>query len=289
MSAQVIQIVQGTPEWHAHRRGLRNASETPAVLGISPWMTPYQLWLAKTGRSTPEPNEAMRRGTSLEPLARHAYEVETGHVMQPLVLQDGEYAASLDGVTLDGELIVEIKCPYKGQASSLWQAIEAGEVPEHYRMQVQHQLMVSGAALAHLWVFDGKVGLLREIKPEPQAVEVIRAGWGAFVPYLVGDTPPPLGERDTRERKDAAWQQAAAAFLTVKREADDAASRLEAARTALAGLASHPKEVGAGVAVTRFWKAGSVDYKKVPQLKAVDLAAYRGPAREEVRVSVTAP
>lgn len=287
MSAQVIQIVQGTPEWHAHRRGLRNASETPAVLGISPWMTPYQLWLAKTGRCAPEPSEAMRRGTSLEPLARHAYEVETGHVMQPLVLQDGEYAASLDGVTLDGELIVEIKCPYKGQASSLWQAIEAGEVPEHYRMQVQHQLMVSGAALAHLWVFDGKVGLLREIRPEPPAVDVIRAGWEAFVPYLGGDTPPPLGERDTRERKDAAWQQAAAAFLAAKREADEAASRLDAARAALAGLATHPKEVGAGVAVTRFWKAGSVDYKKVPQLKTVDLSAYRGPAREEVRVSVT--
>lgn len=288
MSAQVISIVQGTPEWLAHRRGLRNASETPAVLGISPWVTPYQLWLAKTGRATEEPNEAMRRGTALEPLARHAYEVETGHVMQPLVLQDGEYAASLDGVTLDGELIVEIKCPYKGQASSLWQALEAGEVPEHYRMQIQHQLMVSGAALAHLWVFDGKAGLLREIRPEPQAVGAIHAGWEAFVPFLTSDTPPPLGERDTRERRDAAWQQAAAAYLAAKREADQAASRLEAARSALTGLATHPKEVGAGVAVTRFWKAGGIDYKKVPQLRSVDLALYRGPAREEVRVSAAA-
>ena len=56
----------------------------------------------------------MRNGTALEPLARHAYEVETGNVMQPLVLQDGLYSASLDGMTLEGDLIVEIKCPYKG-------------------------------------------------------------------------------------------------------------------------------------------------------------------------------
>jgi hypothetical protein len=30
--------------------------------------------------------------------------------MQPLVLVDGEYSASLDGLTLGSERIVEIKC-----------------------------------------------------------------------------------------------------------------------------------------------------------------------------------
>jgi putative phage-type endonuclease len=170
----IIQLVQGSPEWHAHRRALRKASETPAVLGLSPWVTPYQLWLLKTGRAEPTVNAAMRNGTALEPLARHAYEVETGHVMQPLVLQDGLYSASLDGMTLDGDLIVEIKVPYKGQASALWQAVEAGEVPAHYRAQIQHQLMVSGAAQAHLWVFDGQRGLRHSITPEPTMADTIR-------------------------------------------------------------------------------------------------------------------
>ena len=143
--SQIVQLVQGSEAWHAHRRGLRNASETPAVLGLSPWVTPYQLWLLKTGRAEQAVNSAMQRGTALEPLARHAYEVETGLVMQPLVLQDGLYSASLDGMTLDGDLIVEFKVPYKGQASALWQAVEAGDVPAHYAAQIQHQLMVSGA------------------------------------------------------------------------------------------------------------------------------------------------
>jgi hypothetical protein len=40
--------------------------------------------------------------------------------------------------------------------------------------------------------------------------------------------------------------------------------------------------------VTRSWKAGSIDCKKVVQLKVVDLERYRGKAREEVRVSVAA-
>jgi len=37
--------------------------------------------------------------------------------------------------------------------------------------------------------------------------------------------------------------------------------------------------------VTRFWKVGNVDYKKVPALKDMDLSLYRGKAREEVRVT----
>lgn len=285
MSAQIIPLVQGSAEWLAHRRQLRNASETPAVLGASPWQTPYQLWLVKTGRAEVEATEVMRRGTALEPAARHAYEIETGNVMQPLVLQEGHYSASLDGMTLGGDLILEIKAPYKGQASSLWQAVEGGEVPLHYRLQVQHQLMVSGAGMGHLWVFDGQRGLLREIAPCRADFEAIRAGWEAFAPFLATDTPPPLGERDTRERKDAAWREAAQAFTQAKVMADKAAEQAEQARAALVDLARHPRETGGGVTVTRYWRAGNVDYKAVPELKGVDLSRYRGKAREEVRVS----
>ena len=52
-------------------------------------------------------------------------------------------------------------------------------------------------------------------------------------------------------------------------------------------LAEHAREQGAGVTVTRFWKAGNVDYKKVIELRGVDLEAYRGKAREEVRVTTS--
>jgi putative phage-type endonuclease len=114
MSATIVQLVQGSDAWLAHSRNLFNASETPAVLGISPWQTPYQLWLVKTGRAETEVTAPMRRGTALEPQARLAYEEKTGLVMQPLVLQDGRFSASLDGMTLAGDLIVEIKVPVQG-------------------------------------------------------------------------------------------------------------------------------------------------------------------------------
>jgi len=50
-------------------------------------------------------------------------------------------------------------------------------------------------------------------------------------------------------------------------------------------LAAHPREQGAGVSVTRYWKAGNIDYERVVELRGVDLEQYRGKGREEVRVT----
>ena len=283
----IIQLKQGSQEWLDYRLKMRNASETAAVLGKSPWLTPYQLWLNKTGRATTKTTAAMQHGTDMEPSARAAYEAQTGEVMQPLVLQAGLYSASLDGMDLDGKLIVEIKCPYRGTESALWKEALAGNVPPYYQLQVQHQLYVAGAAIAHFWVFDGRQGLVIPIERDEAAMEVIRGGWEAFQVYLDSDTPPPLTDADTVVREDADWHSAAAAFAEAKRTVDAADAVLAQAREALVALAQRPKETGAGVSVTRFWKAGNVDYKRVPELKGVDLDKYRGKVREEIRVSVS--
>ena len=36
---KIVKLMQGSAEWHEHRRKHRNASETPVVLGVSPWLT----------------------------------------------------------------------------------------------------------------------------------------------------------------------------------------------------------------------------------------------------------
>lgn len=286
--ASVVQLTQGSPEWHAYRLGRRNASESAAVLGLSPWMTPYELWLLKTGRSETKVTHAMQRGTDMEPLARAAYEAQTGLIMQPLVLQAGEYSASLDGVTLEGDLILEIKCPVRGTRSDLWQDVQGGVVPEHYAVQVQHQLMVAGANEAHLWVFDGLKGVLQTIGRDEIVMQRIRAGWDNFQQYLRGDIPPPLTDADTVLRDDGPWTKAAKAFTEAKKAADMADAALALARDELVALACHPREQGAGVTVTRYWKSGNVAYAKIPALQGLDLTLYRGKARAEVRVSTSA-
>jgi len=76
------------------------------------------------------------------------------------------------------------------------------------------------------------------------------------------------------------------AFTSAKLAADLADQAVATARDALVALAKHPKEQGSGVSVTRYWKAGAVNYKAVPELKGVNLEKFRGKLREEVRVTV---
>jgi len=286
MMSFIVKLVQGSPAWHEHRAKYRNASETAIVMGESPWQTPYQLWELRTGRRQQVVNAAMARGTALEPLALVTYEAMSGNVMQPLVLIDGEYSASLDGLNFEGDLLVEIKCPYKGQGSSLWQQVAAGEIPAHYRWQLEHQFMVSKAAKGHLYVFDGSEGLLLEVTPCPERWDAMRSAWDAFMLCIRTDTPPALMERDKVMRTDGEWQTAAAFYVQLKVEADALAERLDGAKEALLGLAEHPSEAGFGVAVTRFWKQGNVDYKRVPELNGIDLNMYRQKGRFETRVTV---
>lgn len=284
MSA-ILNLVQGTEEWHAHRAKSRNASETAIVLGASPWQTPYQLWRLKTGRAMQEVTKPTQHGAALEGAARLAYEEKSGLVLEPLVLVEGEYSASLDGITLEGDLILEIKCPFKGRVSELWNAVSGGTIPEHYSWQIEHQLMVSGAARAHLWVFADDEGLLLEASPHPERWEQIRAAWDVFMRHVAKDTPPALTDRDTRERSDAEWRVAAEAYLRAKQDAEHSEAVADEAKAALIALTSHSSESGAGVKVTRFARQGAVDYKRVPQLKGVDLEPYRKEARIEVRVT----
>jgi predicted phage-related endonuclease len=159
-------------------------------------------------------------------------------------------------------------------------------VPIHVYWQVQHQLMVSGARQAHVYVYDGKLGHLVEQPAEPDCWDTIRQGWEAFDEYVRTDTPPPLGERDTRVRDDPQWEVAAASYIRLKAAAEAVTADLDAARQRLVALTEHTSEQGWGVTVTRFLKAGAVDYKRVPELAGVDLERYRGPTREEVRVTV---
>lgn len=232
-------------------------------------------------------------GTALPP-AHDPTRIDVNHEGQPIlgaidsmVLQDGSYSASLDGINFEGSLLVEIKCPFKGNNSALWLDAANGQIPAHYLVQIQHQLWVSGAILAHFWVFDGTQGLILSVERDEGAMEAIRRGWDAFQVHLDTDTPPPLTDSDTVVREDDAWQSAASAFAAAKATSDAADSELASAREKLVSLARHPKETGAGVSVTRFWKQGAVAYAKVPELKGVALDKYRSKAREEVRVSIT--
>jgi hypothetical protein len=73
------------------------------------------------------------------------------------------------------------QCPLNGRDSTLWKTVEAGRLPEHYQVQVQHQLMVTKAAVADVFVFDGANGILLEVAPDAGSWPRIHEAWDAFI------------------------------------------------------------------------------------------------------------
>lgn len=63
-----------SPEWHAARRGRLGGSEIAAVMGLSPWESPFSLWHRKAALVGEQPeNPQMSWGKRLEPAIAEAY------------------------------------------------------------------------------------------------------------------------------------------------------------------------------------------------------------------------
>lgn len=183
-------LKQEGPIWQQWRQAGIGASDAPIILGVSPFKTAHELWQEKTGRKPPfAGNWATRRGIRMEPLARTHYEAVTGLTVQPHCRQHPDLLwmrASLDGITFDGDIILEIKCPGKKDHAS---ALE-DRVPEKYWPQIQHQLAVTGARVCHYWSFDGKKGALVAVSPDRAYIEELVERERAFWDCVLEDREP---------------------------------------------------------------------------------------------------
>lgn len=143
---KIINVEQRSPEWFAARLGVPSASNFGKV--ITPGgkkSTQVEGYLNRlvadilTGRSEQmEPNEAMQRGTELEPEARAYYELIAGRVEEVgFCIHDDGFGCSPDGVVGDG--LLEIKCPL---AHTQVEVLRDGVIPSIYIPQVQGQMLV---------------------------------------------------------------------------------------------------------------------------------------------------
>ncbi|GEM_PF-657524 len=149
----IVNFQQGTPEWREWRHSGIGASDAPVIMGENPWKTAAELLREKRGAVRErEQNEAMARGNQLEPQARARYAVRTGKNVNSACLQNRQFSwlrASVDGITSDGNAVVEIKCGEKVYNST----VQSGRPPDYYYGQLQHTLAVTGLASIDFWCF----------------------------------------------------------------------------------------------------------------------------------------
>ena len=193
---QEHKIIQGTPEWHEFRSRHLNASDAPAMMGESPYKTRDELLREKaTGVAVDVSEETQRRfddGHRFEALARPLAEKIIGEELYPVVGSNGKFAASFDGMTMLGDVIFE----HKTLNAALAAIGPDDQLPLHYRIQMEHQLLVSGAEkclfMASKW--DGGDQLIESRHwwyfPDLLLRESIVFGWKQLEKDAASYTPP---------------------------------------------------------------------------------------------------
>lgn len=189
-----------TPEQIAARRTGIGGSDVAAILGLSPWRTPLDVWLDKTGQSQPVAESApMRWGSLLEPVILDEFERETGlQVKRNLPMfqhtAHGFMLANIDGATDGG--IVEAKT---ARSDKDWGEPGSAEIPVYYQTQVAHYLAVTGAQLAFVPVLIGASDFrIYQVERDDSFVaDLIEAERAFWVDHVQAGVPPqPINAAD---------------------------------------------------------------------------------------------
>lgn len=274
---------QRVPEWHEFRRNHIGSSDASICLGDYRYKTPYQLYLEKIGLGEPEPISApMQRGLDLEEEARMQFERVTGHAVFPTVRthKDIEWmSASLDGLSIDGDIAVELKCP----SNPLYHEMAMdGVLPEHHMPQLQHQMEVLG--LQDIYFFSYTVtsyGIII-VKRSQNFIDDIKHKEKAFWECVTSKKPPSLTEKDYVFCDSNEWKE-----LTDEwKQLCDLDDKKERVRKRLLEISGKRNAKGNGITLTKVFSKGKVAYDHIPVLQNLDLEPYRNPPSESFRITV---
>lgn len=167
---KTVNIRQRSKEWLEFRRNHIGASDAPIIMGESQFKTVDKLYHEKIHYCESFPNPYMTRGNELEPIALKEFEKETGLIMFPCVGIHDEIewmSASFDGMTIEEDVLVEIKCPGKKDHHEAL----IGIIPKKYKAQLQHQMYVSCVQFMFYYSFDGEKGVILEIKRDEEYIQ----------------------------------------------------------------------------------------------------------------------
>lgn len=189
-------------EWLDWRRSGVGASEVAALVGASPWSTPFQVWLSKTAGVDFDETEPMRWGNLLEGVILDEVALRTGltitgRQMRVTHPDRRHHLATLDAIAGDHALVdlddalavVEVK----NTSDWSWE-----DVPLHYYLQGQWQMWVTGLTLVVFAVLHAGTRLeLYEVERDDDDIAALAVAVDEFwFGHVVTRVEPPVSGQD---------------------------------------------------------------------------------------------
>jgi putative phage-type endonuclease len=194
--------------WHDERRNGVGSTDAAAILGLSPWSTPFDVWREKVGDNDDrEPRAALQMyvGKRLQDTVGDLYVVKTGRRIRAdnkqHVRRGAEWmTAHLDFRVLgDPGRLIEAKTAFDTKG---WGEDGSTVVPVQYWCQVQHEMAVTGATMADIAVLFGHRDF--RVYPIPRDDDFIgkltTAEEEFWTLYVVPRVPPPVDHTEAATR-----------------------------------------------------------------------------------------
>lgn len=271
-------------------------SDAAAIMGVSPWDTPYSKYIEKlTGSQKPD-NQYMRWGREMEEPSRKILEKRTGMLFIPMNIESKKWefmTASLDGYDEDNKLLTEIKNPWSEKDHLI---AKAGKIPEKYFPQCQHYLECEDRSeklrYASFFVKDKNkpISLLTEDDIDIAFVDVYRdesyikkmvQAEAEFWDMLLTQTPPNKQQRDEPYEEPGEETRILAETLKdiAKRMNEDEAQYKIVHKKLIESAAGKHLKFPDGSLLYSSLPKGRVQYDQIPELQGINLDLYRAPPK----------
>jgi len=288
---KIVNFEQTSDEWLDWRRGKMTASRIACAMNRSPFGTAYSLWCEIVlGKVKPMYMPAVDRGRALEEPARYCAEQMLGMTFTPLCVESDEnpsWAASLDGYNPENDVVIEIKAPGKEVLAKA----EKGIIPDEYFLQIQWQLLVTGAKKACYFCYSGLSGMAIWVEPCPDTFEKMKRTAIEFQGYVDRLEEPDLTDQDVIDDNSVEWLefarlkiQTAEALRQAQFDDDTVKAKLEQ----IAGTRARIR--GGGVLYTQTKRPGNINYKSVVEsldISDEELEKFRGSPVTTTRITIT--
>lgn len=190
---EIVDVVPDTPEWLEERRKSVGASEVAAVMGLSQWATPLDVYKSKLGVDRAFDPLLSFVGHESEPIIHKWVEIysgtnvdlERGFMARSLLVPT--LHASFDRVSTDPFLTWQFKTAHQ-YAGHHW---DEG-IPTEYRVQVQAEMLVAGTdrAAVVVWIGGREFRLFWEPRDNRFIDEQLGPAVAEFWHRVETETPP---------------------------------------------------------------------------------------------------
>ncbi len=267
--------MEARKEWLEERRKGLGGSDSPVVLGVSPFKTRLDLWMEKRGLiEEPEATPAMKRGTVLEPVVAKLYQEATGRKLRrkPRILQHKKYPfliADIDRqiLSIDGKGpgVLEIKCP----GIRVFSQCKRKGLPEYYLVQLQHYLEVTGRAWGSFAVFSAERWELIwfDVERDDEFIEILIKEDAEFWEKVMQGIPPEkdqpdkikdlprIGPAEIIRIETQDWEEAVTRLKEAQELREEAEELEEEAKARIQALMEqHNAQVAEGAGARIYWK-----------------------------------